>query len=35
MEEFILQTDNNGNIVLIEIKRERKDIENRKEEFEF
>ncbi|WP_052087838.1 hypothetical protein [Paenibacillus wynnii] len=27
--------DNNGNIVLIEIKRDRKDIENRKEAFEF
>ncbi|EAO9488576.1 hypothetical protein AKL49_25170 [Salmonella enterica] len=27
--------DNNGNIVLIEIKRDRKDIENRKESFEF
>lgn len=27
--------DNNGNIVLIEIKRDRRDIENRKEAFEF
>ena len=27
--------DNNGNIVLIEIKRDRNDIENRKEAFEF
>ncbi|MBA2861833.1 hypothetical protein [Methanococcus maripaludis] len=27
--------DNNGNIVLIEIKRDKKDIENRKEAFEF
>jgi len=27
--------DNNGNIVLIEIKRDRKDIEHRKEAFEF
>ncbi|WHY88579.1 hypothetical protein QNH39_12365 [Neobacillus novalis] len=27
--------DNNGNIVLIEIKRDRKDIEGRKEAFEF
>ena len=27
--------DNNGNVVLIEIKRDRKDIENRKEAFEF
>lgn len=27
--------DNNGNIVLIEIKRDRKDIESRKEAFEF
>lgn len=27
--------DNNGNIVLIEIKRDRKDIENRRESFEF
>ena len=27
--------DNNGNIVLIEIKRDRKDIEGRKESFEF
>lgn len=27
--------DNNGNIVLIEIKRDRKDIESRKESFEF
>lgn len=27
--------DNNGNIVLIEIKRDRQDIENRKEAFEF
>lgn len=27
--------DNNGNVVLIEIKRERKDIEGRRESFEF
>jgi RecB family endonuclease NucS len=27
--------DNNGNIVLIEIKRDRKDIEHRREAFEF
>lgn len=31
----ITAVDNNGNIVLIEIKRDRNDIENRKEAFEF
>jgi len=31
----LTDVDNNGNIVLIEIKRDRKDIENRREAFEF
>lgn len=31
----LIAVDNNGNIVLIEIKRDRKDIEHRKEAFEF
>lgn len=31
----LIAFDNNGDIVLIEIKRDRKDIENRKESFEF